>query len=344
MLYTLIFCQDGCLRVKYGAGAESVPLSVIQEHHELSDLVFLSYWGEIVAIFEKGLTISSFLKCIEPWTSFFSAVTGKDLKAYMAESKKPILAGVPMYDWISLSLTSELSPELKFNHAERVDAKVKLSTLFEEPEYLPRWNLDHKYSLAGYKLNDKDWYSVDSHPLNKLANIPLTLETQHVLWFNDTGVKSEDPYRESPFLPTGFGINQLRHSSDDTPILYARGSKEFKFGEIVTGFFQCFCYNPEERETLNKKIDDALSELDELGPELRLVAKDDDGLLDSSPSSDSDNFEEDAGGLSTLKAERAQWLEILNKAKSSDTIIKIGAIVEAVPPMHMFMSFQLPPE
>ena len=110
----LIFSQDGVLRARLGDKKPALPLSFLKRESKTTSLRFLSYWMEKEVSFEKGLTVGSFLECLEPFTDFLDEWIGKDISSYIKESKKPIAINKRKdFDWVTLFFSYTISEQNK---------------------------------------------------------------------------------------------------------------------------------------------------------------------------------------------------------------------------------------
>lgn len=373
MEFELIFCTDGILRIKFG-NKPMIPAKFIQDSYtHKSDFSFWTRWWEGYTYFEEDLTVSQFLSCLEPWADFWQELTHKNIKAFIDESKKPLLVkndDENLLTWISLSYQLEMDLETKYE-----DKKLpkNLNNWFNEPhnaKLTGDWNIYGSYKLTGYSSAQQEQYSVDHSPMNELANLPLVLNKKQILTVNDFSAKRILGNDYQLFPDKSFGVRVISHENSDYKTVYLQGKKEHRLREIIEGFFWWFPSNPVSRdefnESLRMSIDDldAISKIeneDEKESNVIPLFKDEKSLIALENNEDTTELNDDSkdekkltvkvapGAFSSITQQIDKnvqfWNELLEKAKSSDAVvIKIGKLKEATPLENRVYAYIVPEE
>jgi sulfur relay (sulfurtransferase) DsrC/TusE family protein len=244
----VIFCADGVLRVlvlDYN-GSDLIPLKFLQENvfKIENDFEFMIKVSGCPVIFEDGLTVGNFLKCLDPWGKYFSEVTEKDVVAFIDESKKPyVVNDFAKKYWVKITGSMSLSHTLNFS-AGLCSTNVGLGN---------KWNIGgfiearfSEYSISDF-AGDHSFFDL---PVNQWSlckifmdpNFELSLHNKKTflnyltLDKNDYNDLSDVEEIVSEFLAfTG------------SPVLI---EKNMNFIEIVCGFFKNFKETPALRDKL----------------------------------------------------------------------------------------------
>jgi hypothetical protein len=320
MEFDLYFCNDGVLRAKISDKKPLLPLSFIQAKSEKSDLRFWSYWWGCNTYFEDGLTIATFLECLEPWKDFWGEFIGKDIGAYIKEARKPIIVKEKnSIDWIGLSFKTEISPDISYEREGNEDLLAWINS-DKKIKFNGDWEVDGYYQLSGYKNGYVEHYSVDSMAMNEIANIPLYLNNKQFIYVSD--YKIEDLLSEDKVLlnKTGFGIREIKNENPDKKSFkYIRANKESSFRDIVEGFFWWFASNPIRREEFNEDIKKSIEECDWFNNRIDKedVNKEIISKVEIAPNAFS-------GIIKETNRKTDYWEEMIELAKQENIMLKIG--------------------
>lgn len=331
---TVIFCADGNLRFKSEVDeVHSIQMTLIQRELGLESYPFFIRNLRQPAMIERGSTIATFLKCLEPWVDVVSDVTDRDVGSYLAEIRKPSDL-LPAFDRCEISRKISISREMVhdplpegedlFQWLARPRGPIQWSNSFEG-----EWVLD----CCGYTDGDPANYSMSTN-IHKLKNVPLVLNRQsHILIYDRTdhpivntnarGVK-ELPDRSNLYHLTGkseavFTVQDLLEAVIEVGLWFHTPAGAINLSEMLSG------------------IDDVIQEhenqVDEAKPTLRLVTDEPaDAGEDEQPKVLVAPGAFD-GMVSHYDNERAAW-DALKGAIFSTTRepIRISPIVEDVPP------------
>jgi hypothetical protein len=266
----LVFCKDGVLRATHYSSKIPVPLTFLQsqsKYFKNKDLAFLAQWFDNYIVFEKDTTIGSFLNCLDPWKKLWKDYLGKDVPAYILESKKPHLVETTIQPkdekhpihYISLNHITELSPHYE---TERKPGEKLFETGWlkeKRIKFTGYWRSYEHYELLGYSQNYVEHYGVSHYPLNKIVNLPFYLNDRHIILSEDFMIKNSLGNKFRLFHKDGTGVRQFRYKNRGN-FHYITEKKEFTLLEAVNGFFHEFSYSPVEREEFKQHIKESLKE------------------------------------------------------------------------------------
>lgn len=240
MEYEIIFCNDGVLRLKFG-NKPLLSLKSMQEVEKMDDFSFIVNFWHYSCIFEDGLNIGSFLQCISPWSDFFSKLTGKNIKSFIDESKKPTPTEKldKLVDFITLSYVTDIDNKLEY---ERSNLNLKdISSWFSEKREFNLtnlWNLNSGYRLTGYNKQQEDQYSLSASKMNEISHVPVFLEKRHFILFHEFMVREKMGKSYRMFADNAKGIQHLKSGLHDYSITYIESEKLHNLQEVVRGFFE----------------------------------------------------------------------------------------------------------
>lgn len=357
MNFNLCFCADGILRASFSEDKPMIPVKFLQEQSSFkdNDFRFWTKWWESKTFFEDGLTVSSFLKCLEPWGVFWSDLTGKDVVAYIKEVRKPVIVSddpSEVFDWIQLSHCIEADMESEFFESDE-DKELfseDLNAWFNSAKKMRltgEWSIYNTFSLHGFKNGEDINYGVEYTSINKLANVPLILNPKIVFSLNEHQLRRYNNKENATIIKKGaFGVVKL-----DT-YFHLMGKKEFNIREIVEGFFWWMFSNPQKAETFLQSLKDDVDEIME--QDIPETIKNESNVV-SIFSKSGDLTEEDvkeaeeelkrevriAPGafdsiINRLNDDEEYWNDMLEKAKSDKVIVKIGKTIHQTPPENRF--------
>ncbi len=357
MDFDLYFCADGILRAKLGNDKPMIPVKFLQDNgvNKENDFRFWARWWESTAYFESGLTVSKFLSCLEPWGEFWSDFTGKDVIAYIKESRRPIAIidkeeDEKPLDWVCISYYTDASPVSEYSDKEDLEDMLEdINEWFNKPKntrLTGQWDIHSSYKVTGFVKDQEEQYSIDYSPLNKLANLPIILNNKHVFTFCNwklSQILGND--KEHFFQENAFGLCSM--SEGFTKFII--GEKSHTMRDIVEGFFWWFHSNPTRR---NEFVESILERKDEINEAIEASLEDED--MEDKPSNvvslfanDNENViapkENDSKVrkvsiannafsplIMSMERDKSYWEEMLEKAyKDKNVILKIGQIEEA---------------
>ena len=274
MNFNLVFCKDGVLRVFCAGSKVPLPLKFLQENHKTknNDLAFMARWWEEDVSFEKGTTVGSFLRCLEPWQEFWKDLIAKDVPAYIAESRRPII--VKKYDseeerkndrpldWIKLYFVTELSTSVHFEPREKGERFSAWLNSNKKVQFDGMWDIDSHCCLSGYHFGEVEQYSIDHTSMSELANVPFVLSNENITYVQDHYVNKYLGKKSKLINPEAFGLRKL-DEDQESGFNYILGYKKFNLRSVVEAFFWWFASNPERREEFTESLKESVKELDE---------------------------------------------------------------------------------
>lgn len=306
----LVFSSDGVLRVKINNEKPSLPLSFIKEQSKNSELRFMSYWLNQKAIFEHGLTIGSFLNCLQPFQDYLDDYLLKEISAYIKESKKPIAVEKRIdFDWVTLFHHSTISGQ---NETVK-EGSIKQTILSN------RWKLYNSYMLCAYKKNLNEHFSIDQYPIQKIQHLPLFLDKHSRLIINQKEISNID---KNQYLINNQGFGLITQNIDGYSIDYLLIEKEYTLNDIIQGFFKFFNKTIENREIEKELLENFENELEEEETET-VKLKIHGGILNQA--------------IMEEEEKNQTWNDLVKLASKKQYIIKIGKINEgSLPETKLF--------
>lgn len=363
-MYSFIyFCADGILRAR-NHDKPLIPLTFIQEYsHKKDDFSFWANWWKNSVQFEKGLTLSSFFNCLEPWTDFFSTLTNVDIQTYINEMRKPCsLEKKSQFAYMEISYEEIVIPELKhlenleFGDLQDLQNKAKEKRLMA---LTGLWDITRRTSVNGYmntddKKNQRYGFHL-SHP-ECYANVPLVLnETVHTSFFNHTLNRY---FGEETFILNNELPCVINKESGTVTIA---SKKCFNFRDLVESFFRELRKTPQEFRDLDKLLNERMSaymkhdkarkiekEVEKTdSPNVVSILKNKETSQNQSVSENmlqkekGVSFEMTPGFLSDLASLGAKdsqlWNFLVEEAAKKDILLRIGKLEEqAVPETRLF--------
>ncbi len=289
MLFNIYFCVDGVLRATpLDSKGVLIPLTFIQQNENKSDLAFWGQWWHSSVIFEKGLTVAQFLRCIAPWAHFWGELTQTDISAYISEMRKPHLVShldesEDKIDWINLSVMTTLKPEISYApddsilaHSFKVNEWLNAK---KQTQLTGEWHIDSVYALTGYVIGKEEHYAVDYMPMNKLANLPLVLDDKQYIVIDDHYLKAILSDEQLLLKETAFSVCKMEDC-----LTYLVSKKRHSMRDVMDGFFENLSQTPVLRDELTATLKESLSAIDYA-----------DTLAENSTESDETNKESNEG-------------------------------------------------
>jgi hypothetical protein len=355
MDFELYFCTDGILRAKLNDDKPMIPVKFLQDNgvYKGNDFRFWARWWECNTYFEAGLTVGKFLSCLEPWGEFWSDFTGKDIVAYIKESRRPIVISNEEKDenetslsWISIAYHTDLSPlsEYSDDDDDFEDILDDINEWINKPKntrLTGEWEINSSYKVSGFVEGKEEQYSIDYSPMNKLANIPIILSDKHILYFSNwklNQILGEN--KEHFFQNNAFGLCSIKEGFTKFVI----GNKIHNIRDIIEGFFWWFHSNPASR---NEFIETVLERKDAIDEAIEASLKEKEELLQSNVINIFDKKTENIESkqekmkvnisnnafspiIMSMEKDKSYWEEMLEKAyKNNNIVLKIGKIEKA---------------
>lgn len=337
MKFHMVFCADGVLRAQYN-NHPLIPMDFLQRnsifHH--NDFSFWTKWWDKNIIFEEGLTIATFLCALEPWASFWSTLLSKDIKSYIKESKKPTLIDDidNRMSWISLGYNIELSPQVNYD-TKNINHNV-LEWLKQKTRFTGKWDISECYQLTGYIKDTNEHYFIHHLPFNTMANVPLVLLPNQMLYVLGSFKINESIGQEhSLFNSNALGLKKVQvgqycKSTQE----YIEGSKSHNLREIIEGFFSNFLASPAVRDQTNQIINNAINKSFSITQEETIEIDNVISLATGKPKKLKEDDFASTNYMENLPNNKSEdyWQQMLQLAKKDNEVyIKIGKVNSASP-------------
>lgn len=313
----LIFSSDGMLRVKRSEKNPSLPLFFLKEQSVTSELRFMSYWLSKKVVFEDGLTIGSFLSCLEPFQNYLNELLDKDITSYIKESKKLLSIDKRLnFDWITLSHHYTISE--KNAYIKKSDVINILREESKERILSNKWDMYDSYMVSAYNHEESEYYSIGKHAIQKIQHIPLFLDKESRIIINQKDIQTTNE-EKSLLNPNAFGVIK-QVLDNDYNIEYLLIDKEHTWNDVIEGFFKFFNKDIPSRDLENEMFEDLSNEEE-----------------------DKDETEDDEvklvihGGyfnqvMQEVEQQNQLWDSLVKTASAQQEIIKIGQIKEGILP------------
>lgn len=366
MNFTIYFCADGILRAKFAENKPMLPLKFIQENSPFkkNDFRFLTKWWDSHTYFEKGLTVSSFLHCLEPWQDFWSDLTGKDVNQYITEVRRPHIVKTKedseennSLDWIQLSHNIDAEIESEFERTPEDEALLEtdIEAWFNADKKMRltgKWNIYNSFSLSGFIKGHDTQYSVEYIAINELANVPLVLNHNLALTISEHQLRIYSGKKKDSILKkNAFGITTLGENHSLV------GYTDFTLREVVEGFFHWMFRNPKSANAFIESLKESVEEIrcandcyeNSHDYENNVIPLFKNGVVTEpvkeEPEDKKMEIKMAPNAFSSIidhwEKDSAFWDNMIKKALSEDIIAKIGASIKQEPLEKRFFGFLL---
>lgn len=255
LYYPVVFCADGVLRMYNERANQSIAVADISDLVDgAPNLVFLSLLRSRVIV-EKGSTLSSVLLCLEPWAREASALTDRDVVAYIEAVKRPSDA-TNAFDWIEIRGKICVSREFVM---EDIDGfQDIMSWLNRDVEYeSDLFSADVVRDVCGYSHNDPNNWSISSAPIDEIKNVPVVL--------NQEWIVAATHYRREPHSPLLSTECTGVHTSGAIQYIKAvvDGSAEWKVRDVIEAVIcdGLWYHAPADSDAASAKISKAIEQL-----------------------------------------------------------------------------------
>lgn len=329
---TVIFCADGKLRFKSEVDeVYSIQMTLIQKELGLESYPFFVRNLRQPAMIERGSTIATFLKCVEPWVDVVSDITDRDVGSYLAEIRKPSDL-FPVFDRCEISRKISISREMVHDPLPEGEDFLQWISRPRGPiQWSNEFEGERVLDCCGYIDGDASNYSMSTN-IHKLKNVPLVLNRRsHILIYD----RSENPI----VVADAAGVQQLPERSN-LYHLTGKSDEVFTVQDLLEAVIEVGLWFHTPAGAIG--LSEMLAEANEA------IQSDEDNVTDTKPvlhlvSDDVDIEETDPpkvvvapgafdGIASHYDMERAKW-DALKDAIFSGTRepIRISPIVEDVP-------------
>lgn len=367
MDFKIYFCADGVLRAQFSEKKPMIPVKFLQDNSVFkdNDFKFWTRWWESNVYFEEGLTVSKFLFCLEPWSDFWSTITGKHVDEYIKEARRPISVKSndeddSSLDWVGLFYYTEVEADTEYEKNKEEDELMDrdLNAWFNSPKNVRlsgSWNMHSAYKLTGFSKGIEEQYSVDYTPMNKLANVPFILSDKQWLYFNDWQYKRVLGENKSILNEDSFGICEV---GGEHKMKFLIGERHHSMREVVEGFFWWMYATPARREDFVSQLKETKDEIDEMRAEEEKVKDNviplfgkDDSTEEFSESTEEKKLKVNVAPgafdsmINSFNRDKEYWSEMLDlAAKNNNVVLKIGNTQLNKEPENRVFSYIVKPE
>lgn len=327
----LIFCRDSILRFRSSYDdLTTVPLLSIQECLEGDDPLFLLKFFRHRVIIEQDTTLSAIFLALEPWAKILSIYLNVDVKAYIAEIRKPSDVAA-IFDWIGIQKVTSIYRA--YQHPELEDGDDLSSYISRERIPTQYFDIEAVCNANGYIKGDKEPYSISGN-IHAIKNVPVVVNGRQVL--ASYGLEKNTLLNHEY---TGVAVNNK--------LAYIQGDISFSFYEVMEALFNdgLFYSSP---ITANHSLE-LMKEIIEMLGNGKTEQPDDAGHADELGEPDLADIEqmkvEIAAGafepmINHLEAEQDYWQHVKSLCDSdSELPIRIGQVVEAKLPEYPFSTY-----
>lgn len=295
----IVFSSDGTLRAKLD-DKPALPLFFLRDKSKVSEIRFMSYWFNKKAIFEEGLTVGSFLSNLQPFEKYLNEYLGKDISAYIKESRKLIsIEQRKDFDWICLSHSYTICEQSEINEDK-------------EKFLINEWKIFENYNIAAYKYEDNEQYAIEKYPIQKIQHIPLFLDSNTRIIVNDKEIQLIDNGKVL-LNKKAFGVI-TKEIENHYQLQYLISKKDYTFRDVIEGFFKYFNVNISSREKQVEMLEDFIEEIKEDEVKLKIHQ----GYLEQV--------------MNEAKEKENEWSKFVQMAAKENNLVKIGKMKESVIP------------
>ncbi len=328
---TLIFCSDSVLRFRSDFDEMTAyPMTMLQEvieNGEKDPYFLLRYFHHNVAI-EEGTTLANIFFAIEPWKDLLTAYLGRNVGAYIDETRKPSSISSWDIEWIGIYRST--SVHRAYEHTPMKDVEDLMAYFNRKRIPTKEFNIEHGCDASGFVNGQNERYSI-SGDIHEVKNIPVVLIGKQTL-------AAHLGKNKSLFKKSILGVESEEYAN------FIVGETSFCFSEMmkaifVSGLFfdtpQYAKQTHEEVKEISKALHESLErdgkDVIEEAAEIEKQGKADgdedkpmkvvvaDGAFDSV--------------INHMDYESEYWKLLKKKTKGVDGApIRIGEIAEATPP------------
>lgn len=156
---------------------------------------FILRYFETPVEFEVGATLSNFLLALEPWKDLLSLYTDRDIGAYIAACRRPVVVREPDTDpftKIVISSVTDIRRHVVSHHEKSLNECANIDEYFNSPvtrEITPSLKVDLVFSATGFVESDPETPYSLMGDFNAIRNLPIEVKpTGHVQTVGDNEI------------------------------------------------------------------------------------------------------------------------------------------------------------
>ncbi|HEY0211226.1 hypothetical protein [Acerihabitans sp.] len=328
---SLIFCKDAILRFRSDYDAlTAIPLLSLQTCLEEDDPLFLLKYFRHPVIIEEDTTLAHIFLAIEPWATMLGVYLDIDVMAYIDELRKPSQAE-SVFDWIGIQKV--ISIHRAYQHQDIKPGEDFTAYLNRKRVPTRRFDIEADYTANGYKINDKEHYSI-SGDIHTIKNVPVVVSNRQVM--ASYGYEKDNLLNRK--YPGVVVNNKIR---------YIQGEIDFTFYEAMEAIFNdgLFYYSPQaanDNMAMIKKMAEMLesNEVSNAADDTHENSDNTDNISHNKKMTISITEEALDPMVDHIEAEKVYWRYIKSLCDSNSELpIRIGHIEEASLPEYRFSNF-----
>lgn len=145
---------------------------------------FIVRYFETPVAFEQGATLSNFLLALEPWKDLLSLYTDRDVGAYIAACRRPVVVGEPQDDpltTIEISSITDIRRHVVYHREKGLSEYNDMEEYFNAPvtrEPTPLLTVENVLRASGFVASDPDTSYSLMGDFNDIRNLPITMKPQ----------------------------------------------------------------------------------------------------------------------------------------------------------------------
>jgi len=157
-------------------------MAALQTPNQASQFI-VRYFENPVA-FEQGATLSNFLLALEPWKDLLSLYTDRDIGAYIAACRRPVVVGEPQDDpltKIEISSITDIRRHIVYHREKKLDEYEDIEEYFNASvtrEPTPLLTVENVLRASGFVASDPDTSYSLMGDFNDIRNLPITMKPQ----------------------------------------------------------------------------------------------------------------------------------------------------------------------
>lgn len=268
---------------------------------------FILRYFETSVEFEMGATLSNFLLALEPWKDLLSLYTDRDIGAYIAACRRPVVVSEPDTDpftKIVISSVTDIRRHILRHHEKSLDQCTDIEEYFNSPvtrEVTSLLKVERVFSATGFVASDPETPYSLMGDFNTIRNLPIELKPVG-------RVESVDD--ETLFDPNALGARVTYEGKCvgfDTVLEEAITLREAIHTIVVYGLFFA---TPKGMERFNEKLkEDIKNDLcEDKTPHLTVVGEEKQPTIHIKDGAFDDMF-------ASIDNENSVWDELLKQSK-----------------------------
>ena len=333
LYYPVVFCKDGILRVYNENKNTAIVATDVSAEMGYSPSKFLFRILNNRVILEEGSTLSTFLKCLEPWVDDVSALTDRDVQSYLTAIKRPT-AAENAYDRIEMRARASVSRQI-IREKYDGDSMSFMDYINSPVTFSPnKFTLGMVWDICGYVNGQSENWSVSSTSIHKIKNVPLVINREWVFSFSRHTRDEHGPVLDF----NASGVVTVTEGKFGYIKCDIDGDVDWTFKTMVEAVIchGLWYHTPSAAESSADEIAEIMANLGDLSQ------LDDDEDLDEDPDDDEEQEEDGqppikriivadgafSGIIESSKRQECEWTLLTNRVKSP---VRVGSFKEDLP-------------